>query len=685
MLKATLNFRYLLVTTVLLTSIQLHAQSTLKTFYPTFQKFKVESKEIKNEGLAPYFDVSACVSGDCINGEGVWLEVFFEDRFDYRKKSDNYIVTAYYTLYKGSFKENGSVFEGKSITNPLSYTRGYDTKKLEPHYKEVNLDEVVQNMDNTEADFTGICESYQKNGKTYFQRLEGFHKLTPRQKSYFLMESEFVWYQDGVEQMAEVTFRDLDTVAHRKIRGVRNRDESFIAGKIVYKDGGEYVGFIYNNKREGTGVFNDQLNPLKKGVWIDDEFTYQMEVSIPSYLHEPRTTFAANESSFEYDGRTYKGLSLVDPKTNITFFKSLDDNLFYHGFQSDGIPDYLGCYINLQSGPDERFATYIGTPQSFLIGIFEEGILVDGIDIKQNYHVSLFDGPDYDHFGSTYIRKGRFVNGKQEGCGYLEYITAGRSRYEEGEFKAGKVVGWHLERYYDKGSYTNRSGIRHSLIQPPYYDADYEKLKDLEASECIIDQMGGDVKTFVANMKVDGNYKRRENMIASYKPIKVSSIDYRDEQVNISDIVGGQEVYLPESRQALYFNSYDSVTKILTLQGNVRDSDRRRNVFITQKVPITEKVCLMRQIVKEDNVSTCFYCAGFGKLYGRRYELVRKKGLAGNDLTGYRGYRDAVTGEAYHLVHEKVNYVEKCYYCGGDGKNVFKASTSCYELLQIVE
>lgn len=43
-------------------------------------------------------------------------------------------------------------------------------KKLEPHYKQVNLNEIVQNMDKEEADFTGTFEAYQKNGKTYFQR-----------------------------------------------------------------------------------------------------------------------------------------------------------------------------------------------------------------------------------------------------------------------------------------------------------------------------------------------------------------------------------------------------------------------------------------------------------------------------------------------------------------------------------
>lgn len=685
MLKEFIHLRGFLFIILVLTSVQSQAQSWVKTFYPTFQKFKVASKEIENKDLAPYFDVSECVSGDCNNGEGVWLEVFYDDRFDYRKEETNYAVTAYYTLYKGSFKNGGSVFEGKAVTGLLKYTRGYDSKKLEPHYKQANLDEVVLKMETEEADFTGICESYQKNGKKYFRRLEGFHKLTPRQKSLFLMESEFVWYQDGVEQMAEVTFRDLDALAHRKIRGFRNRDESFIAGKISYKDGSEYVGFIYNNKREGTGIFNDQLNPLKKGIWIDDEFTYKMEISIPSFLFEPRMAFGGDEMSFVHGGRTYKGVGILDPKTNITFFKSQDNKLYYHGFLNEGSPDNLGAYINLQDGPDRTVATFIGTPQRFLIGIFENDHLVDGINISQEYEVKLWDGPEEDLMGSTYIRKGRFVNGKQEGCGYMESIVAGRSTYKEGEFKSGEVVGWFLERYYDKGSNTDRSGIRHSSKEPPYYNADYEKLKDLEASECIIDQMGGDVKTFVANMKVDGNYKRRETMIASYDPIAVSSIDFSAEQLRISELDGSQRIYLPETRQALYFNSYDSVTKILTLQGKVYDSERGRNVFITQKVPITEKVYFMRRIVKEDNVTTCFNCMGSGKLYGRRWELIRKPGLRGTKEIGYYGYRDAETGEPYHLVHEKVNYEEKCFHCGGSGKHVFKGSTSTYELIQIIE
>lgn len=680
MLKVIINLRDFLFILLLLISLQLQAQSTLKNFYPTFQKFNLESKEVKD--LAPYFDISECISGDCNGVEGVWLEIHYDDRYGDRRSKDNNKVTAYYTLYKGSFKEQGSIFEGKSITGLIKYFRAYDSKKLEPGFQK-DLNEIVQNMDMEEANFTGKFETYTQNGKTYLRRMEGFHRLTRRQKSYFLMASEFVWYEDGVEQMAEVTFRDLDTVPHQKIRGFRNRDESFIAGKINYRDGSDYVGFIYNNRREGTGIFNDQLNPLKKGVWIDDEFTYKMEISIPTFLHEPRTVFSGSEMNLVHDGKTYKGVGLKDPKTNITFFKSTDGKLFYHGFLTEGTPDYLGAYINLQNGPDRKVATFIGTPQRILIGIFENDNLVDGINISQEYEVKLYDGPEEDLMGSTYIRKGRFVNGKLEGCGYLESKGAGHYNYLEGEFKAGEVVGWHVDNTFDNTMFPKHSGIRHSLFRPPYSAGDYEQMKKLEASECIIDQMGGDVTTFVMNMKVDGDYKRREKIIANYDPIVISSIDFSNAQVQIKDLKVGQQVYLTETKQALYFNSYDSASKILSLQGNVYDAKYGRKVFITKKVPITTKVYVMQQIVKKDNVSMCFECAGSGVLSGRRWELVRKKGLRGTKEIGYHGYYDEEG--YYHLVHEKVYYSEKCFYCGGTGKNVFKGSKNCYELLQIIE
>ena len=152
------------------------------------------------------------------------------------------------------------------------------------------------------------------------------------------MESEFVWYQDGVEQMAEVTYKDVESISYQKIRRLRNRDESLIAAKILYKDGSEYMGFIYKNKRLGTGVFNDQFNPLKTGVWIDDEFTYKMEISIPNFLYEPRVAYTGNEMNLEHDGKSHTGIGNLDPATNITFFRSTDGKLFYHGFLSEGVP-----------------------------------------------------------------------------------------------------------------------------------------------------------------------------------------------------------------------------------------------------------------------------------------------------------------------------------------------------------
>lgn len=683
MLNTMNTLRNFLVIGLSLTCLQLRAQATLKTFYPTFQAFKVASKEIKNSDLHPYFDVSECISGDCKNGEGVWLEVVYDAPSGYRKMAENYVVTAYYTLYKGTFTKDGSIFEGLSVTQPLKYTRGYNTKKLEPHYQQVNLNEVVRKMDSEEPDFRGICESYQKNGKIHYQRLEGFHKLTPRQKSYFLMETEYVWYENGSERMAEVTFKPTNSMSFQKIRGLRNRDESFIAGKITYNDGSEYVGFIFNNKREGTGIYNDQFNPLKKGIWIDDAFTYKMELSVPGFLHEPETVFNGNEMTLLHDGNTYQGFGYLDPKTNIAFFRSPDAKLFYHGFLSEGVPAYLGALINLQNGPDRRVATFVGTPQRLLIGIFENDKLIDGINISQEYEVKLFDGPEEDLMGSTFIRKGRFVNGKLDGCGYLESKVAGRYTYLEGEFKAGEVVGWHVENYFDNTATPNHNGIRHSLFRPPYSQGDYEKMKQLEASECIIDQMGGDVVTFVNNMKLDGDYKRREKTLALYDPIVVSSIDFSSDQMSVSDLKSGQQIYIADKKLALYFNSYDTVSKFLTLQGNVYDAKFGRKVFITEKVPITSKVYAMRQIVKKDNVSTCFDCAGSGVLHGKRWELVRKKGLRGSKEIGYHGYMDEEG--YYHLVHEKVNYSEKCFHCGGSGKNVFKGSTSCYELTQIVE
>lgn len=46
MLKMLFKFRYSLLI-ALLVGIQARAQTTVKTFYPTFQKFKIASKEIK--------------------------------------------------------------------------------------------------------------------------------------------------------------------------------------------------------------------------------------------------------------------------------------------------------------------------------------------------------------------------------------------------------------------------------------------------------------------------------------------------------------------------------------------------------------------------------------------------------------------------------------------------------------
>jgi hypothetical protein len=114
----------------------------------------------------------------------------------------------------------------------------------------------------------------------------------------------------------------------------------------------------------------------------------------------------------------------------------------------------------------------------------------------------------------------------------------------------------------------------------------------------------------------------------------------------------------------------------------VYDPKRGKKVFITEKVLVSSTVYVMKQVVIEDNVSYCYQCLGTGTYSGTRWELVRKKGLRGNDQIGYYGYRDAEG--PYHLVHEKVRYSEQCFHCGGSGKKVFKGSKSCFELIPIV-
>uniref|UniRef100_UPI0040491CE1 hypothetical protein n=1 Tax=Gelidibacter sp. TaxID=2018083 RepID=UPI0040491CE1 len=284
----------------LLLSNLVAAQLDIKNYYPIPKAIKMESNEVKD--IPSYFDVSECVSGDCNNGEGVWLRMY-ADKEQTGSSSDGFaFTTVYYFIYKGTFSNNGTALKGKQISGGMRFTKDDNSKKVEPA-KKIDLGQLAQEM--AAVDFEGIYEGYTIKDKTYYRRKEGFVSTVSWRKNRYHIKSEYVWYTEGKERMAEVIYEVSDKISYQKIQGIRNLDQEFLIGKVDYTDGSEYTGFLYNGKRQGSGVFKDGINPAQEGIWIDNVFSYKMDITIPAFTYDPNVKEDFNPATLlDWIGRT---------------------------------------------------------------------------------------------------------------------------------------------------------------------------------------------------------------------------------------------------------------------------------------------------------------------------------------------------------------------------------------------
>ena len=676
--------RNILILFLLTLASSVSAQLTVRDVYPVAKDLKIDKKQ---DNFYTDYELSTCVSGDCKNGNGIWLRVdpnisgsTSNGRSELGYKNYNSYEFTYF-LYVGTFSNNGANFEGKIISDWLYYEQKIGSTKAKP-VERYDFTKLINNRE--DLLFEGKFESYAVDDKLYYRRKEGNARWEEAEDN--KVESIYRWYHEDDEDMVQIIYKKDAQTLLKKATGVQDQGGRFVLGKFEYKDGSQYIGFMYNNKKQGSGVYTNSKKEVTQGLWMDDNLEYQMEISIPSAAYDATAKQELQPAEFTHAGISSKGQKLVDKKTSISFYFSNDHKLFYHGYLKDNAPDVLGCYVNIQAG-EKKHSAVTETPQAYETGIYNTDELIEGLKVTQDYVES-----NRDDVPNTYwdilVRKGSFIKGDLTGCGSREYIESGRYTFEKGEFVKGKITGWHHLIYKYKYQNDDINTITHTQILKPTTNTDFEKLATFPVSDCLKDSIG-DVKSFVANLKAEIDYKSNRETVKGISVPTISSIHQSSEKVTASTLKDKSFslIYLATEKKAFYLNNYNPQSKTFTLLAKTYVPSNRAYVIDSRKLKVSDGLYFMRRRTSSEELEKCPKC-DWGQKTKTRTELVKKPGLkrtTKNFIVHTEGYKDTVTGEFFHYEPRDVFYKETCTDCSGTGKVSTNSIKYNYDLLEIVD
>lgn len=445
--------RHLIGLILIFTNHFIIGQTTINDFYPKLQDIRLadEASELK-----PLFKISGCLSGDCQNGKGVWLAL------DHIKsgssKTNAKSKLGYYSfrnaevvlnIYEGVFSENGGRITGKHYSTFLIYEQKDRSKLLKTVDKYV-VDDLLKDQENLcfEGDFILASD------KLVYARSKGFDRLSERSKAEY--KSVYSWFSEGEEQLTAITYSN-NSGSVKKQTGIRNQFDHFVLGKIEYENGDEYLGFLNDGKKYGTGIFTQKGQKPQSGMWVNDSILYTLDmITFPLSTYDSWVSNDLITTEIVVDDKKIAGNMHRDPSTGRVFFISNDKNIYYHGFLKDQKVNDVGFYMNLLVEPTTKYATYDGSKERLVVGLFENGSFVDGTRLDHEWKNPSTSGHSLS-LHKIHLYSGTFLNRRLHGCGTYTYLYEPqptvinqwtkypRYTYLQGEFINGKITGWHFK------------------------------------------------------------------------------------------------------------------------------------------------------------------------------------------------------------------------------------------------
>ncbi len=654
----------LLLQTMVAQKIQVNAE--MKELFPVFKK-----ENEKNEG---------CLTGDCMNGEGIYFQIHIWSVGDERtfKTVDR---PTYLHFYVGKFEENGKVFIGKKYVHFTTFThKAFKKEVVFGGVKNTRID--FKQSEN--ADLSWFLE--RSNIQAGLPLVEGrmISETENQEKSRaFVPDGECVVrslafstdnvkyaqikgiFVNGISTFVEIDSYTKNQLNHKIFAGRTISLQMFREGKVYSQSGINtkitdsvtyYMGELLGNLRHGRGYQVIDGTTKQDGFWFLNKFIDFENFDEKNFISYQNLE-KANLDNISIMGQTgfYSG-TISNGKPH--GFGSFSNDWFtYHGYFSNGFPQGNGTFT--QYKPTDRSTNVYYEVETY-VGTFDKGKIKKGqfayINLMYSQDYKYFNDrnlyyPAYNYFASFgSIYSGNFnENGRLEGdSASIDRIRF--SKYDNnygmdylktsstsGSFKNGELDGWgsdYFESLYGRSGYFVKGKLNG---QGHYFNVQQK-----------IEQEG----FFVADKLVAGTSK--ENGIVktgTFKDGKLTSGSVSEEYTRLKPddviVVGGKEVMVVK---AYYLNGIWTV-------------------LLSNNLTYQENFNYSRSVLKSSSdyyeTSNCNSCYGTGVISQQTKST----------------YMPSYQVETYYLVTTKVtktyynhggtvttNIDHKCNVCNGTGK-----------------
>lgn len=216
------------------------------------------------------FTFQGCVSGDCLEGTGIYMTAKTTSSTSRSNGVDDRTVKIY--VFLGEFSDQGKGFKGKEYGLSTKYFfENSNKKKMEPDFK-VKLDgsdPLLEKFLNYEGDFILKNETYLRNGKNGIMH-------------YFIRTDENIKhhtsnYYNGYKNRESITY--VDGFKHRSFEGWIQPAEQKTIGKLVFANGDTYCGTFFDDKFEGIGRLVTSSG-TQEGFWKEGECIEEAAITI---------------------------------------------------------------------------------------------------------------------------------------------------------------------------------------------------------------------------------------------------------------------------------------------------------------------------------------------------------------------------------------------------------------------
>lgn len=460
----------------------LKAQTERKDFYPVPKTLKAEG----NAGFKDFQQLMAfsdCVSGDCVNGDGVWIEMQVEksasvvngkSRLGYKDYSYFYGTLL---VSVGKFSNNGEILTGKQYGIPIGFEVKDGSKQLKPT-REIDLSDqkAIANF----LIFEGELIKGQDKNKFVFFRKEGRDIFSEYYNKKY--KNYYAYYIYGKEQFVDIAYHKQATDTVSRFKGALDRNQSYRFGQTYNNDKLVYEGFFLDEKYHGPGKLYVN-GKVQSGMWKKGELFIDMPFDFPkgSFDFNERKQYTKN-FNLTLDGKITSGKITASAGNGNELFFSDDRKYFYFGKILNRMPQGLGFLFNvLEGGYSYAAANYIDNIWLWF-GNFEKGQLVDGTFSNYVYHVPV-NGKAKGFLNYSLEKTGTFVNKQLTGCGsYTVFAKGEGTSYTEGNFNKDNIYGWHYFK-----SNTQRyahNGITHPSLRNVKSATIFDELQKSIIVEC---------------------------------------------------------------------------------------------------------------------------------------------------------------------------------------------------------